>query len=76
MGEAAEDAILSEDEYFDYGQVHGVNPLEEEPIPTAYDIAEYQLATVFYDFGVHPEAQEQILGILKFYGDNVVKELF
>jgi hypothetical protein len=71
MGEYAEDAILAE-------SVEGQNNEDwesVEDIPTAYDVAEYQLATVFYDFRVHPEAQEQILSILKFYGDNLVKEL-
>ena len=69
MGEYDEDTLMSvmDDEFEDWQ--------EDEPVPTAFDVAEYQLATVFYDFHVHPEAQTQIISILKFYGDSVLREL-
>lgn len=70
MGEYAEDELKWEFLEYEQGE-----ELEEEPVPSAYDVAEYQLATVFYDFKVHPEAQDQILSILKFYGEQVIREM-
>lgn len=71
MGECTEDALLSAESF------EGQDSLWEsvEPIPTAFEVAMYQLATVFYDFHVHPKAQQEIEDILKFYGDNVLGEL-
>lgn len=75
MGEYAEDEVLRGiDDDLEWARAEPMEDLDE-PIPSAYDVAEYQLATVFYDFHVNPEAQEQILSILKFYGDQVIKEL-
>ena len=70
MGEYAEEALLSatDDDQDDEW-------MEVELVPTAWEIAEYQLATLFYDFNLSEEVQDQILNIMKFYGDNVVKEL-
>lgn len=71
MGEYAEDDLMSamddDDEFEDWREV--------EPVPTAYEVADYRLATVFYDFAVHPEAQNQIIDILKQYGDDILREL-
>ncbi|MNR35354.1 hypothetical protein D3C85_1531940 [compost metagenome] len=75
MGEYAEDEVnRGIDDDFEWARTEPMEDLDE-PITSASDVAEYQLATVFYDFHVHPEAQEQILSILKFYGDGVIKEL-
>ena len=68
MGEYAEEALLNSVEYEEWDG-------EVEIIPTAWEVAEYQLATLFYDFNLNEEVQDQILNIMKFYGDNVVKEL-
>lgn len=69
MGEYAEDDLMSamDDEFEDWH--------EAEPIPTAYEVADYQLATVFYDYKVHPDAQDQIINILKNFEGDLVKEL-
>lgn len=69
MGEYAEDALMSamDDEFEEWHEV--------ELIPTAYEVADYQLATVFYDYRVHPEAQDQIITILKQFEGDLVKEL-
>lgn len=71
MGEYAEDDLMSamDDEF----QIWDEDC--DEPIPTAHEVALYQLATVFYDFHVHPKAQQEIEDILKFYGDNLLREL-
>lgn len=72
MGEYAEDALMlaestEGEDWLDWESV--------EPVPTAIEVALYQLATVFYDYHVHPEAADQIEKILEHYGRDVIDEL-
>ena len=71
MGEYAEEAILSDmdEDYEDWLEQ------EVEPVATAWEVAQYQLATLFYDFNVEKEIRDQVVAIMEIYGDNLLKEL-